>query len=441
MKILVIGNGFDLAHGLPTSYKDFLEFCARTQRIYTYQPSILVGQYERDNLKKWAINDYVKDRLKNAFDSRVVQSEDTATTEDVVLNEIFDCINGNAWINYFRKCPSYVGENWIDFETEISKVIRCLDEARKMIENEENVRDIKDEKGIILKSIVKAANTTIYAVLNSAWSIEEFSKHLYGELEKMIRALEMYISEFVQNIPIELKSKDVENLNPSHIVSFNYSNTYERLYGVGKITEYDYIHGKADINNTIQTNNMVLGIDEYLPEELQDKETEFIAFKKYYQRIYKMNKRLTETWCSEIKKEAEYERSSRGFLIEKQLEFDMMCKRGEEGYNWQSYEMLRHDFEAEYDAQHPKHELYIFGHSLDVTDKDILRELLLNDNVNTTIFYYKRKNEFGNYDNGRKDYGEKIKNLVKVIGPEGLRRRTSGGNKTIEFRLQEDMVE
>lgn len=26
MNILVIGNGFDLAHGLPTTYSDFLKF-------------------------------------------------------------------------------------------------------------------------------------------------------------------------------------------------------------------------------------------------------------------------------------------------------------------------------------------------------------------------------------------------------------------------------
>ena len=26
MNILIIGNGFDLAHGLPTTYKDFLKF-------------------------------------------------------------------------------------------------------------------------------------------------------------------------------------------------------------------------------------------------------------------------------------------------------------------------------------------------------------------------------------------------------------------------------
>ena len=29
MNILLIGNGFDLAHGLPTLYKNFLDFALR----------------------------------------------------------------------------------------------------------------------------------------------------------------------------------------------------------------------------------------------------------------------------------------------------------------------------------------------------------------------------------------------------------------------------
>lgn len=36
MNILIIENGFDLAHGLPTKYGDFLDFCERARRIYTY---------------------------------------------------------------------------------------------------------------------------------------------------------------------------------------------------------------------------------------------------------------------------------------------------------------------------------------------------------------------------------------------------------------------
>ena len=206
--------------------------------------------------------------------------------------------------------------------------------------------------GKILKSIADAADTKIYNELNSVWAIDEFSKYLY-------------------------------------------SDTYERLYDVGKIIEYDYIHGKADINNTIQTNDMVLGIDEYLSDELRNKETAFITFKKYYQRIYKKSKRLTEIWCSEIKKEAEYEKNSREFLIDEQIKFDLVRMVEGVGYNWKNYEKLRCKLEQDYDAQHPKHELYIFGHSLDVTDKDILRELLLNDNVHTTIFYCKKKERLG----------------------------------------------
>ena len=81
--------------------------------------------------------------------------------------------------------------------------------------------------------------------------------------------------------------------------------------------------------------------------------------------------------------------------------------------------------------ENPKiHKLYIFGHSLDVTDKDILRDLILNDNVYTTIFYH------------NKDVmGQQIANLVKVIGQDELIRRTGGSTKTIEFKQQQDMVE
>lgn len=74
--------------------------------------------------------------------------------------------------------------------------------------------------------------------------------------------------------------------------------------------------------------------------------------------------------------------------------------------------------------------LYIFGHSLDMTDKDVLKDLILNDNVKTTIFYLDSD-----------DLKSKIANLVKVIHQDELIRRTGGSTKTIEFKLQQDMVD
>ena len=38
-----------------------------------------------------------------------------------------------------------------------------------------------------------------------------------------------------------------------------------------------------------------------------------------------------------------------------------------------------------------KHNLYIYGHSLDITDGDIIRDLMLNNNVNTVIFYHNKE--------------------------------------------------
>lgn len=35
-KILLIGNGFDLAHGLPTSYSYFLDFCDKIKEILLF---------------------------------------------------------------------------------------------------------------------------------------------------------------------------------------------------------------------------------------------------------------------------------------------------------------------------------------------------------------------------------------------------------------------
>lgn len=42
-------------------------------------------------------------------------------------------------------------------------------------------------------------------------------------------------------------------------------------------------------------------------------------------------------------------------------------------------------------AKNKNHNLYIFGHSLDITDADILRDLILNDNVYNTINYHDKQ--------------------------------------------------
>lgn len=413
MNILVIGNGFDLAHGLPTKYGEFLEFCERASRIYTYVQGTGCYEYEEDNLNKWEINSEIKDALKNAFESRKlnrINNEDGThydnySTNNALLDELNRCIKNNVWLKYFFKCHTFIGENWIDFESEISRVVQSLDELIIVISNGGSHLDISKEKQEILMSMIKASKGSLQDNYGNVKAVEKYAQFLNKELERLIRALEIYIVEFVGGILISKNSTDINRLNPDHVLSFNYSNTYEKLYGNGKKIEYDYIHGKADINNTIESNNMVLGIDEYLPIDRKDREISFIAFKKYYQRIYKGTGCEYKDWMYTVKESAK--------SIESKLR---------EGYPEQ-IPFIKFTNDA-------RHNLYIFGHSLDVTDKDILRDLILNDNVYTKIFYFNKI-----------DLASKIANLVKVIGQDELIRRTGGSTKTIEFKLQQDMVE
>lgn len=375
-KILLIGNGFDLAHGLPTSYKDFLDFCKMVRELYTYP--IIDNEYNQKKLIDWNTDKTIKSKLLECYENRKNCFEDKITTQCKELDELYDCIKENVWINYFLEREKSIGENWIDFESEISNVVQALETLKGYIERDEDVLKIKDTKQQTIIYFLKIAKKSLQDVFNLK-RIDGFIEDISIELDKLIRSLEIYICEFVNEIDIIKENDDIKTITPDYVLSFNYSNTYERIYGQSKEVTYDYIHGKADIENNVDTCNLVLGIDEYLEDDKNDK-LEFIAFKKFYQRIYKSTDSTYMKWVEQIKKYPEV-----------------------------------------------NHNLFIFGHSLDKTDRDILKLLICNDNVTTKIYYY-RKNK-----NDKKELGKLIKNLVRIMGQDELISRTMGEHKTIEF--------
>lgn len=402
VNILIIGNGFDLAHGLPTKYGDFLDFCEKARRIYTYREDESLNDYKCDNIDNWEMNDDIKDVLLEAFakrDCKKLFNDDSTynlkvTTSNKFLDELYTYIDRNTWLEYFLKRRSSIGGNWIDFETEISKVIQALGEAMVTRKNGKELNEMTKGKQQILMDVQQATNGSMQKVFKDDSVLNDFAISLDTELRRLIRTLEIYIAEFVGRISIIKKNVDIERLNLDHVLSFNYSDTYERVYCEGKAVECDYIHGKADIRKNVNTSNLVLGIDEYLDDDKKDKELELLSFKKFYQRIYKSTGNKYLEWVDEIKDEyADY--------------IDPHKLSNGKGY--------------------PGHTLYIFGHSLDITDRDVLRLFICNDNVQTKIFYYRKDQE------DKTELGKLIRNLILIMGQEELIRRTGGVHKTIEF--------
>lgn len=219
--------------------------------------------------------------------------------------------------------------------------------------------------------------------------------------------------------PFEYVDGSIED-KISYIISFNYTNTYEQIYFKDENIEnyIHYIHGKADIIHEMEDNNMVLGIDEFLPNDRKDKDIEFIAFKKFYQRICKETGSKYKEWVDEIQSDFQIYNDAENNCME-MLKCALREDDMEKALKWQK---SAHENNTK---KMKKHNLYIFGHSLDVTDKDILKELILNDNVDTTIFFRNQEQK-----------EQQVANLVKVIGPDELIRRTGGSTKTIAFEQQ-----
>lgn len=469
--IIVIGNGFDLAHELPTEYMDFLAFCKMIKAVYNRtedETKEVIWDNLGIKLKKQKNITRLKQKFLELYCVGTVGENDSSIKIDEPYDELYCMVKDNVWIEYFLKNPLYQKENWIDFESEISRVIQAIDDdimhqnaedstvvsrisipflekylldnydERVQIRADEFYKTVADEN-LSMQEYAKSASeyeeAHLIEIEKEEITYKELVERLELDLNRLNRALEIYLTEYVGKMECNLRSPDIEEIavkrsvnsvRISKVISFNYTDTYEKMYLPKQKKEIigeciDYIHGKAIVDNTVEDNALVLGIDEYLTPERKNKDTRFISFKKYYQRIYKETGCRYMEWVDAIK--ADY----LDFLQRQEIVRSQKKLTYNSNLNTTLYDLEVKNLEKE---KCSIHNLYIFGHSLDITDKDVLRELMLNDNVHTVIFYHDKQ-----------AMKQQIANLVKVIGQEELIKRTGGKAKTIEFRTQRAMQE
>ncbi|WP_053071153.1 AbiH family protein [Clostridium botulinum] len=367
LNILVIGNGFDLAHGLPTTYMDFLIFLDLMKYKYKHQyDSCFKNNYSN---KVQVISDYIDQYLNN--DSK----------RDEIINELKDLSSNNFWIEYFFSndiVKEYKDKGWIDFELEISKFIQTMSRLKKE-SNKYNKEDLSELKPLdyvtndVNEILIKLYEDNFITL--TVYKFEDTITRLEDDLNDLIRCLEIYLTCIVEKIQINIKPRSMQ-FTCDKVLSFNYTNTYKRMYDDDERNiEYNYIHGKADINRDSSINNMVLGIDEFLNETERNIDVDFIRFKKYFQRVHK--------------------------------------ETGSKYRKWLRREIFNDNHSIN---------IKIFGHSLDVTDKDIIKELIENEFTRVTIYYYDKN-----------VHAKQISNLVKIIGSKKLIEYTDELNKKITF--------
>lgn len=373
MNILVIGNGFDLAHDLPTSYPDFLKFlhCIElTSTCHENRKSFLENHV--DNIE---LHNYVREYIENAYNTRISNLYKNFTNSNTLIQEIYDNLEDNIWyrfLQYVYKSDKMKGINWIDFEHEIRLVIERIDKEQQNIympfqidlsDSDEKMSNFSSMTSLFLKKYVeeKRKPEKYEATYN------DFIEKSYLDLRRLVRCLEIYLTECVEKIPITKISQDIKNLDVHAVLNFNYTHTYANNYLNDPKTPIHYLHGEVR-SSMDSKNNIVLGIDEYHDKFDRDIYTNYNIYKKFTQRIINETGFLYRDWIKNI--DNNYQRYK---------------NRIDNGYIDLS-------------------QIFIFGHSLDVTDKDVLKDLISRPSVRTTVFYYSKQQQ-----------ATQIANLVKML--------------------------
>lgn len=263
LDILIIGNGFDLAHGLKTSYKDFLEFCEL--------------QIKNEN------------------------------------SEYYDLCAINLWLKHFVTRQIDLGNTWIDLESEIYDVIKYLHQ-KKYLNGSNTLASINNKFIQINKSSTDFNFNKFGSFLREPRFDEKRCKEgcspqfrpylynfyiensldlinlLYKQLREFTKLFEKYLlDEVLTNIKDVKKYRlmlDSKN-NEIPVLSFNYTDTYEKLYKAKSIyasnfLKYVYIHGKVCSGENC---NLVLGTHSFDRKE-NDKSLpiDLNLFQKHNQR-------------------------------------------------------------------------------------------------------------------------------------------------------------
>lgn len=239
--ILVIGNGFDLYHGLKTNYIDFVRFS--------------------------------EELLKSA--------KGTKNRELAISNSFVKC---------FIKVASE-NQSWIDCEKEIEIIVtiilKVLDDKNVFIRNtnyidlnESSLVSYEFERMKLLNKFCKRISKGRIVFQDRYFKVYQgidkdlIMKTLIKDLNNLIKLFKNYLEENVVGKSITRFSKQIEHIKPDYLINFNYTNTYEH-YGINR-KDVCYIHG------SVEDNNMVLGI-----RDINENDMNFIHFKKFFQRLQK----------------------------------------------------------------------------------------------------------------------------------------------------------
>ena len=390
-RLVIIGNGFDLAHGLPTSYRDFIEdYFIETTSIFfneeKYNDDFILIKYKTNNI--YNPNHKFKN-IDEVFSFFKAQSE---YVELVFNNPFFenlvDVVKFVNWVDiendYYKKLKDIVKSNDLERIKKIN-----VEQLNKEFDLVKNLFEEYLAKKVNIKSAFEEDNSNVNEIL-SFFKIQ--FKYLNNGLSVENKEAMAYIKEFNNEDLDDLESFDFKIIEASKkgslhddlkdgiiqqnnlFLNFNYTSTINNYIKLldsgnycGKVEEVQ-IHGRLfDYKNKI---NFGFG------DEMDDD--------------YKLIENINEN---------EYLKNFKSFGYIHNLNYRKLL-----------------DF-IDYD----KFQVFIMGHSCGLSDRTLLNTIFEHNNCRSIkVFFheYKDKETKKNKDN----FTELVQNISRHFNDKKLMR-------------------
>ncbi len=238
-RVIIIGNGFDLAHGLKSSFKDF---------IYDYSYQAIKKIFSDSNYDDLLIS------IHSDLDFNKALNEIDRLTPKDAFNQIVSLSRNNHTVIKFRW-------NSIFFQSIINEI-----EHKKWVDIEINYFEfLKDKQTKDNPEEIKKLNSEFEYIKS------RFLEYLNEEVNKINFTLnEELLSQFNELVkPIETVPNTVEeNKNPNSIciLNFNYTAFAEKYAQAIENSKYIPIHGQLGGDN-ISIQEPIFGFGDEIDEE------------------------------------------------------------------------------------------------------------------------------------------------------------------------------
>lgn len=377
-RLIIIGNGFDLAHGLKTKYSDFIKDYWENISNTQYNDCLVNFSWSGKALNK---NSSLKSMKENLD---LILVEDKKNYNFRLESETPKLIRLDFTNDFFRRINEKFDEiDWVDIEMEYFKYLKEILFRKSIIGKADNDIELESLRrvGRLNKEISQIAGTFENYLIEKVMpniatcKLNQMNEILYNK-ESNYGDFDSFLEEF----PMSFKNSNGRNFTPTKIspnlyakfdttciLNFNYTNTIS-LYGFFKEEEIINIHGELSNNK----NPINLGFGDERD--------------KVYSEIENLNQN-------------EYLRFMKSFFYS----------------NTKNYKNLMDFIElGEFQVQ-------IMGHSCGLSDRTLLNAIFENKHCKSIkIFYHElmKNDDYGIGDN----YSEIVKNISRHFDHKTMMR-------------------